>query len=311
MKDNGLINYPPFYLIFRIGLFVAAVSVVFLYYNEVRNNGLFFCGTKQCFLNFIDIYAFPIEILKATIALLAIVALLHKSNETQKQILISKSQNNFSNYFKHKEELKKSIDANLIGGIKCDTDLLHKKIFQSAIDGDYSVSKEALTEIEVLIVNLMKSIINNTQKIGFNDEMREIFPSTSIEDDKNLYSIYDYLHCHNYGNIGFQRVINCNSIADIQNYKLVIEQLVNMLNLLKVIVIFDHTKRSDTSVDVFFASFYAKKVMSEINALYSEILKFDPIKVELVVNIGDKSQTYVFERLMDIFSENFVIDFEY
>lgn len=309
MNVNGLIRYTPFLAVLIGGLLVAGGAAVALYIKEVSENNLVLCGTKQCFLNFIEIYHFPIEILKATIASLAIVALLHKSDETQKQILISESQNNFSNYFKHKEEFKKIIEANLVDDIKCETDLLHKKIFQSAIDGNYSLSQKALIDIEELIVNLIKSIAKNTLKLGLTDEVAEIIPP--IDDNESLYSIYDYLHCHNYIKIEFQRVIFYNDTTSIQNYKLVIQQLVNMLKLLKVIVIFDHTKRSVTRVDVFFESFYAEKVMNEINALYGEILKFNTTKGELIVDIGNRDKLYVFERLMEIFSENFDIDFEY
>lgn len=307
MGIKGLKGYRPFKVVLRVGISIATISSLFIWYYEVHKLSITFCWTSACFSNFVTLFEFPIEALKATAAILAIVALLHKSDETQKQILISESQNNFSNYFKHKEEFKKIIDANLIGSIKCDDDLLHKKIFKSAIDGDYSLSNKTLIDIERLLINLMKSISNNTQKLGLNDESRKIV--SPIEDDGDLYAIYNFLHCHNYSRVKFQSVIDCNDVSDVQNYKMVIEKLVNMLKLLKVIVVFDHTKRSVTPVDVFFASFYAEKVINEIDALYAEILKFSITKGEVIVDVGDKGQLYVFERLIDIFSDNFDIDF--
>lgn len=46
MKANRLIKYPPFYIVFIVGVLIAGVSFFELYAQEVSAKHLVGCGTK-------------------------------------------------------------------------------------------------------------------------------------------------------------------------------------------------------------------------------------------------------------------------
>ncbi|NSM24505.1 hypothetical protein HT094_09180 [Shewanella sp. ZOR0012] len=114
MSIKGLLHYKAFYITLIVGTISAIIVTAIIFYNDVWTGNINACGTSKCFSYFVDLFSFPIEIMKATVALLAIVALLHKSEETQYQIKISLSQNTYSNYFHHRKIINEELDSKLL-----------------------------------------------------------------------------------------------------------------------------------------------------------------------------------------------------
>lgn len=102
MSTKKLIAYGPFRVVLFIGMFIFSISFISLLITEVLEHNSTLCVSKECFVNFVSIFNFPIDVVKGTVALLALIALLHKSEETQHQIKISEAQNVFSNYYHHR-----------------------------------------------------------------------------------------------------------------------------------------------------------------------------------------------------------------
>lgn len=102
MSTKKLIAYGPFRVVLFIGVFIFSISFISLLITEVLEHNSTLCVSKECFVNFVSIFNFPIDVVKGTVALLALIALLHKSEETQHQIKISEAQNVFNNYYHHR-----------------------------------------------------------------------------------------------------------------------------------------------------------------------------------------------------------------
>lgn len=113
MTIKGLWEYKLFKYTFYAGTVLAITSTFAILFSEIIPEKYQFCGTSECFIRFVQMYAFPIDTLKATAAILAIVALLHKSNETQVQISISESQNTYNNFFHHRDMVYKEITESI------------------------------------------------------------------------------------------------------------------------------------------------------------------------------------------------------
>ncbi|MFB2656422.1 hypothetical protein [Shewanella xiamenensis] len=113
MTIKGLWEYKLFKRTFSAGTVLAVASAFAILFSEIIPEKYQFCGTSECFISFVQLYAFPIDVLKATAAILAIVALLHKSDETQVQISISESQNTYNNYFHHRDMVYKEITESI------------------------------------------------------------------------------------------------------------------------------------------------------------------------------------------------------
>lgn len=132
-----------------------------------------------------EIFNFPIEVLKATIALLAIVALLHKSDETQKQIMISESQNNFSNHFKHMEEFFKYIDLFDIKSVEFHNRKLHAKLYPRSKRGELNISKEVIDEVRRNTESIIQHIkrLSTMSKDNLNDIYNDSISNFDIIND--------------------------------------------------------------------------------------------------------------------------------
>lgn len=114
MSTSKLTDYKVFKIIYIIGLCVFIGSSISIIITDVLDNNVGICGSRECFVNFINIFSFPIDVAKATIALLALAALLHKSEETQYQIRISLSQNTYSNYFHHRKIINDELGSKIL-----------------------------------------------------------------------------------------------------------------------------------------------------------------------------------------------------
>lgn len=113
MSIKGLWDYLPFKLTLCFGAVLAFICSVIILTEDVFTKNIHFCGASDCFDRFIDLFALPIDIVKATAALLAIVALVHKSEETQEQIRITTMQNKYSNFYSHRKTIKEELNEKL------------------------------------------------------------------------------------------------------------------------------------------------------------------------------------------------------
>jgi hypothetical protein len=200
MDIKGLLEYSPFKWTLLVGVGTAFICSAIILKTDVLPKNIYFCGTSNCFSNFVDLFGFPIEVLKATAAILAIVALLHKSEETQKQIALSESQNVYSNFFSHYEYVKKELSIFIDGSeaIKLKNyHLLYSKLFKhnSPTKFNHIGNVEPIRDsIEVLYILLLDNdplaINNNRIQIKnlnlvekmklFNRVDRELFQSLSL-----------------------------------------------------------------------------------------------------------------------------------
>ncbi|WP_173496492.1 hypothetical protein [Shewanella sp. ISTPL2] len=112
MSTVKLKDYRPFQIIFIIGLIIFTMSSISIIINDVLEYDSKLCASNICFST--SLFSFPIDVAKATVALLALAALLHKSEETQYQIKISISQNTYSNYFHHRKIINEELDSKLL-----------------------------------------------------------------------------------------------------------------------------------------------------------------------------------------------------
>lgn len=86
-----------------IGVLLALYSAVDIWWNNELN----FNSSYENYNGIFEVFKAPIQILVGTVALVALIAAFHKSEQTREQIIISNSQNNFVNYYKHVEEFTK------------------------------------------------------------------------------------------------------------------------------------------------------------------------------------------------------------
>lgn len=114
MSTVKLKDYRPFQIISIIGLIIFTMSSISIIINDVLEYDSKLCASNICFSYFTSLFSFPIDVAKATVALLALAALLHKSEETQYQIKISISQNTYSNYFHHRKIINEELDSKLL-----------------------------------------------------------------------------------------------------------------------------------------------------------------------------------------------------
>lgn len=103
--------------------------------------------TSQGFKRFFELYDAPIKLVGSYGAILGLISLNHRSIQTKvqldissKQIELSRSQNQFTNYYQHREEFIKYTEkiATPLGSNPIDTAVLvHSNLFPNAKNGDY------------------------------------------------------------------------------------------------------------------------------------------------------------------------------
>jgi len=110
-----------------------------------------------------NILKVPLSAVAVTISLLAIVAAIHRSAQTAKQIEISTYQNNISCYYRHLDEfklfvensaiLKKTYEKNTVKRI-------HDELWPDYLKSNYNISKKNLDGFRHCVNNITKLIID-------------------------------------------------------------------------------------------------------------------------------------------------------
>lgn len=109
--------------------------------------------------NMYDWFKIPFWVLALLIPVVGLFNANHKSEQAKAAMELTKSQNNFANYYKHMEEFSKYIDS-IIGQEAAPTNFanyrpLHSLIFPLAHKSDYSVSKLTEQYIEEFLDNFI------------------------------------------------------------------------------------------------------------------------------------------------------------
>ncbi|MDH1632415.1 hypothetical protein [Pseudomonas mosselii] len=135
-----------------LSLFLAALTA---------NENYKICFTSACIELFFNLYKYPISILGLAVPLSAIVAAIHRSNETAYQIKLTLSQNTFNNYTKHQEEFSKLLKEleSLYDCKFSQPAALYKKIFPS--NSYHSFSSVAHDEGAELLNKLREGVIQS------------------------------------------------------------------------------------------------------------------------------------------------------
>ncbi|MGR5461566.1 hypothetical protein ACPV5G_01270 [Photobacterium damselae] len=97
-----------------IGVVMSMISAVSIYLSF--DGSLVVCAKPACFDNLLNWFSFPLKVLTATVAVMGIVAMLHRSKQTAKQIELSTqqiqttiNQNMYLNYFSHLKDFKEQV----------------------------------------------------------------------------------------------------------------------------------------------------------------------------------------------------------
>lgn len=96
-------------LVFKAVLILGGILTVGTTVAIGYHTNLSLCFTATCFNNLLEFFKVPIRLLAATLSIIGLIALAHRSEQSAKQIKLSESQNNFSNYYKHREEFENHI----------------------------------------------------------------------------------------------------------------------------------------------------------------------------------------------------------
>lgn len=113
---------------FKLAIIVPAmISLIVAVYIFKTSNIHYYPGYKGI-NNALTIFQVPLTLLALILPLVALAASSHRSEQTKKQIIVSQSQNTFSNYYKHVEEFYKLLDR--LPSI-CDFDPKRKSLLYS------------------------------------------------------------------------------------------------------------------------------------------------------------------------------------
>lgn len=100
-------------LCFPLALSAAtAIGISYLIWDKF----LFDISSVESFKNFYEIYKIPLALLSASPVTAGIAAIIHRSDETAKQIQLTEGKNNFENYIKHNELFNQVVSSFTSGG---------------------------------------------------------------------------------------------------------------------------------------------------------------------------------------------------
>jgi len=114
----------------------------------------------------LTIFKVPLSVLAMIIPTVALFAANHRSEQTKEQMRLANIQNNFANYYKHREEFEKFCEKDtenskniIILPLK-----LHTLIFPDATKGIYSISENFITEIDDFLTEILTNCEEMNQK---------------------------------------------------------------------------------------------------------------------------------------------------
>lgn len=136
--DMTLTELPEFRWTLGVLLFISAVLFGVIAYNS----DLVFQWDYEGFNFFVKAFSVPIAILTSVIPIVGFIALNHRSVQTKEQIELARSQNLFTNYYKHLEEFENYISS-FITLPRDQIGTMHKNLYPFARQGIYNSSQFA------------------------------------------------------------------------------------------------------------------------------------------------------------------------
>ena len=107
-----------------------------------------------------ELFKAPVAVAGFALPLLGLIGLNHRSEQTKKQIEEARVQNDFANYYKHKEEFLKYVET-----IKTDKCLVtanmmrsHNTLFPKSRRRDFNVSQKQIQRVDRFINSFVKSV---------------------------------------------------------------------------------------------------------------------------------------------------------
>lgn len=165
----------------------AVITLIILFKSELQVD-LSYTG----FNLWITINKLPLGILALLIPVIAVLATNHRSEQTKETINLTRSQNRFSNYYKHLEEFTKYTDKISNDDIKIDARKLHAHLFPDARVGSYLINKDTLVNTKnnlKIIAALIKSL-SNSENDKIAESIAEILKAGAASISKNSVRIY-------------------------------------------------------------------------------------------------------------------------
>jgi len=105
-SDKHLTTLPEFWIAIFIPIGIAILITIVIVINSDLTLDLSYSG----FNSTIVVFKVPLSIAALSFPFVALVATNHRSRQSSKQIQLATDQNNFANYFKHKEEFIKLLE---------------------------------------------------------------------------------------------------------------------------------------------------------------------------------------------------------
>ncbi|MBD0787215.1 hypothetical protein HUO09_12745 [Vibrio sp. Y2-5] len=145
--------------------------------------------------NLLVIFKVPLGVLALIIPAVAIIASNHRSVQSAKQIELVNSQNNFTNYFKHREEFSIYLSKN--EDVFNEPNHLHNTLYPDAIKGDLIVNKEIIESLIEYIIEFT-NILSKLEIVDENfcnhlNKINEITGILCASYSINEYSIDDMI----------------------------------------------------------------------------------------------------------------------
>jgi hypothetical protein len=134
-----------------------------------------FTWSGAAFNSAIELYKVPLGILAVGLTLIGIFGANHRSEQTRRQIErtatqieLTRSQNNFSNYYKHLEEFEKYCKSHISSFKINSTRSLYGKIFINSQSGNYQASTYFINKFTDML-DLFFSLCNKLDSFSYND----------------------------------------------------------------------------------------------------------------------------------------------
>lgn len=179
---------------FTVGFFctlaVISVCIIIFYSYSKLEKDLSFSG-----FNFaLTVFKVPLSILALIIPTVALFAANHRSEQTKEQMRLANVQNNFANYYKHREEFENFCEKDIENSknriylpLK-----FHTLVFPKATEGDYSISENFIKEVNDDLIKILKiSKILDVKDFRESDNITKD-SNKKLNDFSSKYYIGDY-----------------------------------------------------------------------------------------------------------------------
>jgi len=185
-NEKSLFELAEFWLSILGPLCVSIIVGTVILYNSDLRLDLSYNG----FNKFIEIYKVPLAIAALAFPMVALVASNHRSRQSAAQIELGKSQNNFSNFYKHKESFHEMVERleSKYDVTFFDPDSLYTNLFPRNSPASVTYRLKGNEDGYILNVrNSLASLLQESSEIGS-------FKIDGLEDSDLIKKFYEDLH---------------------------------------------------------------------------------------------------------------------